>query len=99
MLKKLETHTKDLLELADFLENLDPDRFSMSSWGSYDEPRCICGWYLHNKAYFDKADWPKAGEMLGLTRDQAHDLFHHVTTQAKAVKTLRRLAHTGELVL
>ena len=98
MLYKPDVETKKMLDLADFIEKLEPDRFDMSKWGDFQEPRCICGWLQHNDSHMDKDDWPEAGRRLGLEREMAHTLFHSTGwTQRDAVAALRHLAVTGEL--
>jgi len=101
MLQTPDVHTKRLLDLADFIEALPPEKFSMKSWGQFSEPRCICGWFLHNEGFFKKDEWQEAGDRLGLDRRVAADLFSaindHWNTHT-AAKVLRHLAITGELI-
>jgi hypothetical protein len=99
MLQKPDVHTAKILDLANFIENLPNDSFSMGSWGLHGEPRCICGWYNHNNAHMEHDDWANAADGLGLTDDVAKRLFTSRTlSQQQAAKTLRHLAVTGELV-
>jgi len=89
MLKQLDKHQRRLLELAEFIDGLDPDRFSMSSWGCDQEPRCICGWYQQIHGHFAKDDWQNAAEGLGLDTDTATKLFaSNRMTKSEAVKAL-----------
>lgn len=100
MLQKPDVHTVKMLKLADFLEGLEPERFSMASWGSWEEPRCICGWYQHLHGHFNKENWKQAADGLGLAHDVAHHLFTHsfFHTPQQAAKALRHLAVTGEVL-
>jgi hypothetical protein len=98
MLQTPDAKTKKLLELADFIENLEEDRFSMRSWGQTGEPRCICGWFLYREGYFNCADWLEAADRLGLDGKTASHLFHIQEWDTRqAAKVLRHLAVTGEL--
>lgn len=99
MLQKTSKETQRLLELADFLDGLNDDQFDIGTWGGRCEPRCICGWFQHLHAFPDKDDWVNAAEMLGIDQDIAHRLFTYRTLdRQRAVKVLRHLAVTGELV-
>jgi hypothetical protein len=101
MLQKPDVHTAELLELANFIDDLEPERFDMGTFGTYEEPRCICGWYQHNHGHVNKSDWSAAGKALGLTDHVAHRLFHYGTgsmDNKQAAKVLRHLAVTGELL-
>jgi len=75
MLHVPDIHTKRLLDLADFIENLEPEQFSMRQWGQHSEPRCICGWLLHNDGYHRMDDWVHAAAYLGLDDVTASRLF------------------------
>jgi hypothetical protein len=99
MLQKPDVHTEKMLELATFLENLEPERFSMGSWGQWEEPRCICGWYQHLHGHIDKENWRHAADGMGLDHQKAHYLFTHgsFSTPQQAAKALRHLAVTGEV--
>ncbi len=99
MLQKPDVQTAEILKLADFIEHLEPGRFSMAQWGMYEEPRCICGWYQQLHGHVDKMDQDNVAANLGLDRDIAHRLFTNgALDQKSAAKTLRHLAVTGELV-
>jgi hypothetical protein len=98
MLQRPDVGTERILALADFIEGLEPDRFSMSSWGEHEEPRCICGWYQQLHGHLDKTDWGQAADGMGLSHDVAHQLFHGGYWKPDlAAKALRHLAVTGEL--
>ena len=100
MLRKPDVGTERILALADFLDQLEPERFSMNSWGLHDEPRCICGWYQQLHGNFDKMDAAQAAEGMGLSRPIAARLFGDTAgahTPQQAAKKLRYLAVTGEL--
>lgn len=101
MLQKTDKHTQEILDLANFIEGLDPDRFSLGSWGMWQEPRCICGWLMHNRARADKDNWRDAAEILGIDESTAHGLFCNASTvdNKQAAKILRHLAVTGEVNL
>lgn len=100
MLQKPDVHTKRILDLADFIEELSPERFLMSTWGMDQEPRCICGWFMHNNARMEKDDWREAARLLGLDEVTASHLFSDHRSRyfdnKQAAKTLRHLAVTGE---
>src|SRR4249920_2288876 len=101
MLQKPDVHTSRLLETADFIEKLPDGAFNMGRFShGGEEPRCICGWVLHNNAYIDNADTQEAARLLGLDRQVAYRLFHENNnwTQKQAARALRHLAVTGELV-
>ncbi len=93
MFHKPDAQTARILELANFIEGLDPKRFTMNSWGLTEEPRCICGWYQQLHGNFDKMDWKQAAAGMGLTDYEAHKLFMnaHLNTKS-AAKALRELA-------
>lgn len=98
MLQRPDVGTEKILELATFIEGLEPGRFSMSDWGQNEEPRCICGWYQQLHGHIDKQDWMSVGDALGLDIGTSHRLFHHGWMgQAAAVSALRHLAVSGEL--
>lgn len=101
MLRRPDVGTERLLALADFLDQLEPERFSMGTWGQWEEPRCICGWYQQLHGNMDKMDWGQAAEGLGLDRLTASKLFHDpswgTSTAKGAARTLRHLAVTGEM--
>lgn len=78
MLHKPDVHTAKLLDLADFIEGLAPDKFSMGSWGEWDEPRCICGWLMQCEGHIDKTDERLGADILGLSYEVAHDLFTYL---------------------
>jgi len=97
MLQKPDVSTERILELANFLNELEPERFSMNSWGQWEEPRCICGWYQQLHAHINKEDWRQAADGMGIPHGVAHTLFHDASTPQQAAKRLRHLAVTGEL--
>ena len=94
MLQIPNVHAKRLLDLADFIENLDPDRFSMRQWGQHSEPRCICGWLLHNEGEERMDNWIVGAELLGLDEQTASKLFSpdNPWDNHQAAQELRRLA-------
>ena len=102
MLQRPDVGTERILELADFIEGLESDRFSMSSWGLHEEPRCICGWYQQLHGNMDKMDWRQAAEGMGLDETTAQKLFTDPgwtkSSPKGAAKVLRHLAVTGELL-
>lgn len=95
--------TQNLLELATFIENLEPERFNMRKWGDYEEPRCICGWLMHLHARIEKRDTEYAAELLGITTKQARILFATWSSEVldftpkEAASVLRHIAVTGKL--
>jgi hypothetical protein len=97
MLQIPDVHTKRLLDLADFLENLEPEQFSMRQWGQHSEPRCICGWLLHNEGYHRMDDWAHAAAYLGLDDFTACKLFapENEWSNDRAARALRELAVTS----
>ena len=102
MLHIPDDHTARLLALADFLDELEPERFSLRQWGSIKEPRCICGWFMHLRGRMDKDNWQDAGELLGMSEDIAAKFFQQPLRRAtdvtnyEAAKALRHYAVTGE---
>lgn len=71
MLKVPDRRARNLLDLATYVESIDPLEFSMKSWEC-----CICGHYLKDKGISDPANnWKKAADMLGIDEDAAVDLF------------------------
>ena len=99
MLQKPSVGTERILALADFLDQLEPERFSMTSWGLEEEPRCICGWYQQLHGNFNKMDIAQAAESMGISLPIARKLFSSADayTPQMAAKKLRYLAVTGEL--
>lgn len=100
MLQKPDVATQRILELANFLDNLEPERFSMGTWGQWQEPRCICGWYQQLHGHINKEDWRQAADGMGIPHSLAHSLFHYCigsATPHNAARLLRHLAVTGEL--
>lgn len=93
MLKPTSKEQRRLLELADFIQTLSYDQFSMGQWGGNGEPRCICGWFMHNHCLAHD-DWRTAGKMLGLTEHEASKLFKGDVTKTTetAAAELRQLA-------
>lgn len=97
---RADEHTTELLKLADLLEGLVPGSFSMTSWGQWSEPRCICGWYLHSQGFFSHDDWREAAKRLGLSEETAKELFsaENHWDQWQAARAVRYVAVTGSLV-
>jgi hypothetical protein len=97
MLQVPDIHTKRLLDLANFIEDLDEERFSMRQWGQLSEPRCICGWYAHNEGHPHKDDWRWFGDRLGLDENMTSALVspEHEWSTVEAARALRNLAVTG----
>lgn len=111
-----------ILQLADFIEKLSPERFDISLWIKapdrfltnqqliHDCGTCACigGWaqMLFNDPYEDSISHSQhAFELLGLTELQADKLFcppnysePSLYPQDRVVRTLRRLAKTGEIL-
>jgi hypothetical protein len=100
MLQQLDVHAKRLLDLADFIEDLPEERFSMKQWGQLSEPRCICGWFMHNEAQMHLDNWKVAAERLGLDEATASKLFapENDWNTVEAARALRHLAISGELI-
>jgi hypothetical protein len=94
MLQVPDKHTKRLLDLADFIDNLDREQFSMRQWGQHSEPRCICGWLLHNEGYHRMDDWKHAASYLGLDDETGSKLFspENDWDQHDAARAIRNLA-------
>jgi hypothetical protein len=100
MLHRPDAHVERLLKLADFLDELEPQRFSMRQWGKTQEPRCICGWFMHN-AGLNEDSWITAGKLLGMDEDTATLFFQQPLRRNEisnhdAAKALRHFAVTGE---
>lgn len=72
MLKVPDKRARNLLDLADHIETVDPDDFNMKSWQT-----CICGQYLRTKGitYVSADAWEGVAVDLGLTQKQAGELF------------------------
>lgn len=111
-----------ILQLADFIEKLPPERFDITLWiyaprclASYEELiqdcgtcACIGGWtqILFNAPYESTLEYShSAFELLGLTEPEAERLFcppdfhdSSLYPQDRVVRTLRRLAETGEIL-
>jgi hypothetical protein len=100
MLQKPDVHTAEILELADFIDGLEPEQFDMGTFGTLEEPRCICGWYQHIHGHINKSDWTAVAGKLGLNDHMAHRLFHYGSgmDNKQAARVLRHLAVTGELL-
>ena len=98
MLYKPDINIKRIMRLATIIEH-------SSDYDQGDIQHCICGKAC--KAWQGMFDpfWPprtpsyeRGQDILGLTKDQAHDLFQTVeTTPAKTARVLRHLATTGEV--
>jgi len=99
MLNIPDVYTKRLLDLADFIENLDEHQFSMRQWGQLSEPRCICGWFNHNDGHQQKDDWRHAANRLGIEDALASKLFSPDMdwTTHQAASMLRELAISGDV--
>lgn len=72
MLKVPDKRARNLLDLANLIEDVSPDEFDMRSWQT-----CICGHYLRAKghSYIASDDWEKAAAHLGITVEKAAELF------------------------
>jgi hypothetical protein len=94
MLNVPDIYTKRLLDLANFIEDLEEERFSMKQWGQHSEPRCICGWLLHNEGYHRMDDWAHASAHLGLDDKTGSALFspENDWNTVEAARALRNLA-------
>jgi len=99
MLKKPDVNVDLIMKHADFIAGLDADRFSQRKWGFLDEPRCICGWLLHNAGIKEKDNVEIASKMLGIEYMEACKLFapEPQLTPKEAAARLRHLAITGEV--
>src|SRR5262245_59646475 len=108
MLQTPSTETKALLDLADYLERLDPKDYDQTQFTN-----CICG-HCNRKSYRVYSDVHAARRELGLTEDIANRLFSgsagrhsvhimglfshtHLPTNKDAAKVLRHIAVTGDL--
>lgn len=99
MLQVLDVYTKRLLDLADFIEGLDKEQFSMRQWGQLSEPRCICGWLLHREGHDRMDDWMEAAKLLGIQPELASKLFSPDMDWSvdEAASMLRELAVSGDV--
>lgn len=70
MLKVPDRRARNLLDLANLIEGLDPDDFNMKIWDD-----CICGHYLKSKGCYRSDMWQYAAQLLGLSTKQAFMLF------------------------
>lgn len=98
MLHKPDVNVDRIMALADFLDGLEGERFSMRQWGAGGEPRCICGWLCENDAHFRHDDVEYARRVLGISYTSACALFgpENDWTAQQAASVLRRIAVTGE---
>lgn len=100
MLHKPDVNVDRIMKLADFIGGLEHgSSFSMKSWGSTGEPRCICGWLSHQEGHSRYDDVSYAADLLGISFETACKLFDPKTdyTPKEAAAALRHLAVTGEL--
>ena len=96
--------TQHILKIAAFFETLPSDRYRQQTFLSTQGERCICGWtnWLNCKM---PDDVQSAREYLGLSRQQAQDLFNGYPVDMglerpdseDASRVLRHLAVTGEV--
>jgi hypothetical protein len=106
MLRELTPQTKALLDLADFIDELDANDYDQRSFHS-----CICGW-CNKRAGREMANTTAAAAELGISNAVAAQLFNgdagrkriswwrfgfEPPTNKDAARTLRYLAVTGEL--
>lgn len=97
--------------LASFLETLDPELFSMASWG-YDmpcnTPACIAGWACRlaktHQSSYQAASWllePGASDCdwdtIYSSLFVAHNIYFDSVTPQIAAQVLRNLLATGEI--
>lgn len=94
MLKPTTKQQQRMFELADFIGGLTAEQFDIGRWGNAGEPRCICGWFMHNHGFAQHDDWRTAAEMLGLSEEGARHLFHGDRPRGpqQAAAELRELA-------
>jgi hypothetical protein len=99
MLHQPDVNVDKIMKLADFLDDLSPERFSMKTFGQWEEPRCICGWLLHNEGHFRKDSIYLAADILGIKYPMARRLFGANTpyTNKEAASVLRHIAVTGDM--
>lgn len=103
MLRKLEPYERNRQSLIRYLENLEPKHFDMSQGHL-----CLAGHCLRMLEIVpDSFQWTDikrlAAEALGLRDEQAKDLFSpeypkYAFTLARAIKTMKCLADTDEVV-
>jgi hypothetical protein len=100
MLQKPDSKTQNILNMAEFFENLSVTKFNMKEWEDSRGRKCICGWinYLNGDQPDSRA---KAQEFLGISYAKTLQLFSGNasprTTPRMAARVLRHLAITGEV--
>jgi hypothetical protein len=110
MLAPTNPRTLDLLDFADFMEQLTPELYDQITWGYYpaydcQTPACICGWYARSHGI----DQDKVAAAMGLNHRQEELLFRATgartkdengslrTSTTQAARVIRHLALTGEV--
>jgi hypothetical protein len=104
MLQMPSKIAKEILDLATFIEELPPGRYSQRNYHDGHGTRCICGWQNYRKGRIKQDDWEEAADDLGLSLHEAEDLFRAYPwetvaepTARDAARVLRHLAVTGEV--
>ena len=102
MLYKPDVHTKEILDLATFIEELPEGRYHQNEFLDRDGCRCICGWINYLNCHMP-ANRDAAADYLGINYEQATTLFaSHVFQYGEpstklVARVLRHLAATGEV--
>ena len=103
MLQQPDRHTQEILDLANFLDELPPDRYEQNRFLNEHGARCACGWQNYRKCRMTPEDTKAAADDLGLSDGQAGVLFglhpFRKIDSKQMARTLRHLAVTGEIDL
>jgi|KBSMisStaDraftv2_1062788.scaffolds.fasta_scaffold1506807_1 hypothetical protein len=92
--------TQNILKMAEFFENLPPEKYNQNDFLDGHGRRCICGWVNFKTSHPLPADRFHAADYLGISIDQSLALFgarRDDPTPKQAARVLRHLAVTGEV--
>ena len=70
MLRPPSRPARNLLDLANLIEDVDPSAFDMRHWCA-----CICGHYMRSIGREDHGNYQKASELLGISDEMGRELF------------------------
>jgi hypothetical protein len=89
MLQTPDRSTKVLLELADYMERVDPNLYRQSVYDNGCGQGCIA--FHATRMLGIKIAFAEVAERIGITREQADKLFH----PDAGVRSVMGLMHTG----
>jgi hypothetical protein len=104
MLTKPDVNVETILELADFMEALPPEKYNQTK--CFGNSCCIWGWDMvrNHQSYHDSPDHGVLFcERMGINRNQFCKLVdgrpfsYYEPTSKDAARVLRHLAYTGEV--